>query len=124
MTNAPQGGSDVDRFLPLTDLAFSILLALDDGACHGYALLQELRRRTARAALRTGTVYAALARLQDQSLVREAEDHPTSGPADKRRRYYAVTELGRRVARAEASRLDELLSIARRKDLLGPGVGS
>ncbi len=38
---------------------------------------------------------------------------------DSRRRYYAVTSLGRAVLTAEARRLDALLSEARRKHVLG-----
>ena len=46
--------------LPLTDLAFNVLLALTDGDLHGYALIKELRGLEGRERLRTGTVYAAL----------------------------------------------------------------
>ena len=103
--------------LPLTDLAFSVLLALADDDLHGYALIQELRSRTGRAKLRTGTVYAALARLQNDDLVQEVP-----GPLDNddtRRRYYGVTSTGRTVLRAEAARLQELLTLASSKNLLG-----
>ena len=65
---------DIAELLPLTDLAFGVLLALKDDARHGYALIQQLRERSGRAKLRTGTVYAALARMQDQGLVRESTD--------------------------------------------------
>ena len=62
---------DVGRLLPLSDLAFNLLVALTDRELHGYALIKELRLRTGRANLRTGTVYAALARLQDDGLIEE-----------------------------------------------------
>ena len=103
---------------PLTDLAFGILLALEDQEMHGYALLGELRQRSGRAGLRTGTVYAALARLQDDGLVTEVTA-PADAEADPRRRYYGVTPAGRVAARAEARRLNELLALAREKRLLG-----
>ena len=60
---------DASHLLPLTDLAFNILVALTDREPHGYALIKELRGRTGRAKLRTGTVYAGLARLQDDRRV-------------------------------------------------------
>jgi len=101
----------------MTDLAFSILVALADRDMHGYALIKELRGRTGRQGLRTGTVYAALARLQDDGLVEEAGDRPTSRE-DRRRKYYEVTASGRSAARDEAHRLAELLSLARDKRLL------
>lgn len=112
MTRSP------NDFLPLTDLAFSLLLALADDELHGYALVMELRRRTGREALRTGTVYAALARLRDDGLVTETGGSPSAAGADPRRRYYVLTPLGRSVARAEADRLGELLDLARAKRLL------
>lgn len=113
--------ADVSRFLPLTDLAFNILVVLTDQDLHGYALLKELRRRTGREKLRTGTVYAALARLQDDGLVQEA-DVGSIEDEDRRRRYYRVTDLGRAAARSEANRLVEILDFARNKHLL-PAVG-
>lgn len=107
---------------PLTDLAFTILVTLKDRELHGYALLKELRSRTGRERLRTGTVYAALARLQDEGLVEETPV-PPDVQDDERRRYYRLTPAGLEAARAEAARLSELLGLARGKDLL-PSAGS
>ena len=109
---------DASHLLPLTDLAFNILVALTDRELHGYALIKELRSRTGRAKLRTGTVYAALARLQDDGLVTESGDRPAADQDDDRRRYYRVTDLGHAAARGEAQRLHEILGIARAKALL------
>ena len=109
---------DASTFLPLTDLAFNVLVALKDAELHGYALIKELRARTGRAGLRTGTVYAALSRLQDQGLVVESGERPAPDQDDRRRRYYGITPLGLAVAEAEAARLAELLDIARTKNLL------
>jgi DNA-binding PadR family transcriptional regulator len=106
----------VEDLLPLTDLAFNVLVALADEPQHGYALLKELRTRTGRRKLRTGTVYAALARLQDDGLVQEVPDAERDD--DPRRRYYRTTELGLRTARAEAVRLAEVLQAASAKRLL------
>lgn len=108
---------DPTRLLPLTDLAFHILVAVKDQELHGYALLQALRERTGRERLRTGTVYAALARLRDEGLLEEV-DGPSAPGEDERRRYYRLTADGVRVARAEAARLAELLELARGKKLL------
>jgi DNA-binding PadR family transcriptional regulator len=105
---------------PMTDLAFGVLVALSGRELHGYALIKELREQTGRARLRTGTVYAALARLQDDGLVTEVD--PPSDDDDPRRRYYAVTPLGADRARVEAARLEELLDIARAKRLLTEGA--
>lgn len=109
--------TEPEDFLPLTDLAFNVLVSLKGDGLHGYGLLKELRERTGREGLRTGTVYAALARLQDEALVEEAAP-PAADSGDDRRRYYRVTDLGLAVARLEASRLAEVLGMAAAKDLL------
>lgn len=103
---------DVGRLLPLSDLAFNLLVALTDRELHGYALIKELRLRTGRANLRTGTVYAALARLQDDGLIEETGPPEGDEERDARRRYYGITPFGVEVARAEAERLRELLLLA------------
>lgn len=102
--------------LPLTDLAFNILVALKDEQLHGYALVKRLQELEGRSDLRTGTVYAALARLQEQGWVAEVQPPPDDG--DARRRYYGVTPPGLEIARAEAARLVDVLGMARRKDLI------
>ena len=103
---------DPTQFPPLTDLAFNLLVALTGEALHGYALLKELRLRTGRADLRTGTVYAVLARLQDDGLIQETRPPSGSKGEDPRRKYYSVTALGVRTAQAEAQRLREVLRMA------------
>lgn len=114
---------DATELVPMTDLAFNVLISLKNAELHGYALIKMLRERTGRAGLRTGTVYAALARLEESGLVEEAEGAGGDRGDDDRRRYYRITELGLAAARAEAQRLDELLRIARAKDLLSKTAG-
>lgn len=96
--------------LPLTDLAFNILVALSDRDLHGYALVKQLRELEGRDGLRTGTVYAALARLQDAGWVAEAE--PPDDALDGRRKYYRITPEGVASARSEATRLRTVLARA------------
>lgn len=111
---------DVEDLLPLTDLAFGILVCLSGERHHGYALIKTLRSQTGRERLRTGTVYAALARLEEDGLVVPAE--PPQDADDPRRRYYRITPLGATVARAEARRLRELLERPEAKALLAGGL--
>lgn len=106
--------------LPLTDLAFNILVALTDEPLHGYALVKRLRELEGRGSLRTGTVYAALTRLQDQGWVEEAQ--APEPDADARRRYYRITDAGLEIARAEAGRLRNVLGHAEGL-LAGPSSG-
>jgi len=114
--------------LPLTPIAFEILLALLDEDLHGYAVLQQVEQRVGRTLpLRTGTLYRALARLLDTGLIEEidAGDRPArtvkTHDDDERRRYYRVTPLGRQIAKAEAQRLEDQVSVARARKLLPGG---
>jgi DNA-binding PadR family transcriptional regulator len=107
--------------LPLTDVVFQILLALAGGPAHGYGVLIEVERRTAGAVkLRPGTLYRAIARLAEGGLLEEAAERPAPELDDERRRYYRLTDLGRRVAAAEARRRSRELEWARDAGLLQP----
>jgi DNA-binding PadR family transcriptional regulator len=108
-----------EAFLPLTPVAFEILLALAEGEQHGYSIMREVERRSAGAVtLHPGTLYRALARLLESGLIEELDQRPDPAHDDERRRYYRVTERGREVGRAEALRLESQLSAARTR-LLG-----
>lgn len=115
-----RAASNLEQFLPLSPPVFHILLALADGDRHGYAIMQEVHERT-RGAVRLGpgTLYGAIKRLRDGALIEERED-PEAETADRRRCYH-LTALGRKVARLEAERLEELVQSAHAKRLLSPG---
>ncbi len=106
-----------DSPLPLTPISFEILLALLEGDRHGYAILQQVESRTGGLLpLRTGTLYRALARLEEAGLIA-----PGDTSDDERRRYYRITNKGRGVARDEARRLADQVAAARARKLLsGP----
>ncbi len=113
-----------DAALPLTPISFEILLALSEGERHGYAILQQVEARTAGVIpMRTGTLYRALARLEEAGLI---ERRPESSAArstakDARRLYYGITPRGRAIARDEAKRLADQVAAARASRLLsGP----
>jgi DNA-binding PadR family transcriptional regulator len=104
--------------LPLSVPVFQILLALADRDLHGYAIIQDIRRRTdGEVDLTASTLYAAIKRLLDGRLVDELSARPQSGDDDLRRRYYRITPLGLEVARLETARLERTLRQARRKKL-------
>jgi DNA-binding PadR family transcriptional regulator len=109
-----------DAFLPLTPVAFEILLALADGEQHGYSIMREVERRSGGAvALHPGTLYRALARLLESGLIEELDERPDPEHDDERRRYYQLTARGIAVARAEAERLASQVASARARKLLG-----
>ena len=112
--------ADPRSHLPLTPLAFQVLLALAEDPKHGYAIMSEVNDRSGGTAnLRTGTLYTLLQRLMDAGLVEESAARPSADEDDDRRRYCQLTEMGRDVLAAEARRLEALLSDARRKRVLG-----
>ena len=116
----PQPSPDPRSFLPLTPLAFQVLLALADEGRHGYGIIREVETRTdGLIRLRSGSLYTLLQRLLDEDLIVESDDRPAPENDDERRRYYTVTDLGRAVLGAEARRLESAVSEARRKRVLG-----
>lgn len=115
--------ADPGTFLPLTPVAFEILLSLTAGERHGYAIMQEVEGRTeGRMSLHAGTLYRALARLVESDLLEELPEGVVED-GDERRRYYRLTPLGRSVARAEAQRLESQVGAARIQGLLGQAGG-
>jgi DNA-binding PadR family transcriptional regulator len=115
----PKRAPRVESFLPLTPVAFEVLLALVDGEQHGYAVLLEVERRTGGAiALHAGSLYRVLNRLLESGLIEELDERPDAQIDDERRRYYRITQLGQAVAREEAKRLESQVSAARARRLL------
>src|SRR5712691_5145453 len=109
---------DPESLLPLTPAMFHVMVALADGQTHGYAILKEVEQLTGgKVRLSTGTLYGIIKRLLADGLIVELRSRP-SETEDERRRYYRLTPQGRQVATAEAERMDEILSIARSRNLL------
>lgn len=110
---------DLDSFLPLTPAVFHILLALSDGEKHGYAIMRIVKEASqGRMILGPGTLYGAVKRLLRDSFIIESDYRPDPAIDDARRKYYALTDLGRQILVAETERLVDLVEFARRKDLL------
>ena len=104
-----------------TPLTFQILLALADGALHGYGIIKEIEAQAGSAsAPSTGALYLALQRMEGDGLIEEAAE-PTAASTDARRRYYRITVTGRQLAEEESARLETLVATARRKRLLAEG---
>ena len=111
-------------FLPLTPLAFHVLVALGNGELHGYGIIKDIEERTDGAlTLRSGTLYTALQRLLDAGWM---EDAPATGrgAVDPRRRYYRITRLGRVIAAAESERLARMVADARERRLAPGDAGA
>ena len=108
--------SDPSALLPLPQSAFHILLALADSERHGYSITKEVAESTNGAIrLGSGTLYRQLRQMCTDGWIAEIErdDDDAMG-----RRYYKLTPWGRRIAQAEAARLQDLVTLARSRRLL------
>lgn len=100
--------------LPLTPAVYHILLALYDGAKHGYAISQEVEAVTnGSIKMGSGTLYGTIKRMLRDELIEEALEL-----ADGERRYYRLTQFGKDVTSAESQRLAHLVQIAQNKQAL------
>ena len=105
---------DPDTYLPLTPVSFHILVTLEMGPQHGYAMKREVEERTQGVIrLGAGTLYHALGRLVKRDLIAECEAPEPDAVGSSRWRFYEITPLGARVLRAELSRLEADVASAR-----------
>ena len=74
-----------------------ILVSLAGSPKHGYAMMEDIEQLCA-VRLGAGTLYGALARLEQQGWIEPL-------PADDRRRPYRLTDSGRGILQAQISRL-------------------
>jgi len=110
---------DPTNFLPLKPAAFHILLSLADSSRHGYGIMLEVQERTKGSVkLGPGTLYSAIKRLLADELIAEEAEKLDGTLDDERRRYYSLTQLGRRVITLDAERLAHLVEMAQEKQLL------
>jgi DNA-binding PadR family transcriptional regulator len=91
---------------------FLILASLAEGAKHGYAITTDIAEQTG-VTLGPGTLYAALARLEERSLIEGLT-------AEGRRRPYRLTAAGAAELSAQATRMQRLASLSLTRLRLGP----
>ena len=102
--------------VPLAPAVFHILLSLAEGERHGYALKREIALRTGgKLKLGPGVLYGSINKMLEQGLIEESDDRPDAHLDDERRRYYRITSHGRKVAQADAARMNELVRLAAAK---------
>ena len=102
---------------PLSEQAFFILLSLAPGRKHGYAILKDVEDFSASAlVLSTSTLYGALGRMQEQGLiVRISVDEGEKPRPDLPRKFYELSENGRRMLMAETQRMQTLVLLAEQR---------
>src|SRR5499427_9587727 len=93
-----------------------VLAALSSGPAHGYAVIQEIQRRSGGAFdLPEGTIYPALHRLEQSGLL---NSRWTAGESGRQRRVYSLTRSGRRAL------ADQRALWQRFKDAIGGLLGA
>jgi DNA-binding PadR family transcriptional regulator len=121
--------ADPRALLPLKPLVFDVLLALGEGERHGWSLVREIQEQTG-ATILPANFYRTLRTMLADGLIEETEppkrERAAAGKrgdaadAFERRRYFALTPLGRDAARLEARRLHSIVSDTRTQRLLKP----
>src|SRR5271166_3201187 len=104
---------------PLPAAAFQILLSLAGEDLHGYGIMRQVAEQTSgRMRLGPGTLYSSIQSLLEEKFIEEVDAREDAKLGHERRRYYRLTSLGRKLARAEADRLAGWLRVARAKKIL------
>lgn len=111
--------ADPIGFLPLAPTDFQVLLLLAAGPLHPYGISKAVDENPELGVeLGIGSLYRRLNRMMSSGLIEEADGAVVDeGPAG-RRRVFRITPFGRRVARAEARRLEAVVEAARARNFL------
>ena len=99
--------SQIPELRRFAEPALLILVSLSDGPKHGYAIMTDVEEGTGRP-LGPGTLYAALARLEERGLIEALE------PVE-RRRPYRLTALGVSVLKEQLSNLEAFTRLGLRR---------
>ena len=99
--------------------SFHIMVVLASGPLHGYGIRQKVEEATeGEVRLWPATLYGTLKELTGRAWLEETGS-PEGEDDDPRRRYYALTTVGRRELKTEAARLESLARRARTQLALG-----
>jgi len=114
--------ADPARFVPLRPQDYFILFVLVDADCHGYRMIQEIERLSGgQVRFEAGNLYRSIRRLIRDGLVAESDRRPAPESDDERRRYYRITDLGRRVFAEETARMRTVVAAAEARVAGGDG---
>jgi DNA-binding PadR family transcriptional regulator len=91
---------------------FYILLSLAIKDRHGYEIMKQVEQDSGKKViLGPGTLYGSIKRLLQESLIDEVDgDNP-------RRRYYTLTEKGKKSLSSELDRYNDALELAKRENI-------
>jgi DNA-binding PadR family transcriptional regulator len=98
---------DLDNFGRFSDPGLLILASLSEGPKHGYAMIQDIAQFSG-TMLEPGTLYGALARLEQRGWV-EAVD------TQERRRPYRITDTGTGVLKQQMATMSKIVAVGSRR---------
>ncbi len=100
----------ISQHLPLKPVDLLVLMVLVEGDLHGYGIVKQIQKRSSgQVRLLPGNLYGVIRRMIELGWLAECERRAVDEEGDQRRRYYRITEFGRQVAAAEASRLRQVV---------------
>ena len=112
--------TNIDDLPPLTPAVFHILLALSNGDKHGYQIMKVVREDSrGKVKMGNGTLYGSLKRMLADELIEDAGERTDED--DTRRKYYKLTNLGRKALYAEVQRYVDTVEVINNHKLL-PGL--
>src|SRR4030042_1038727 len=103
----------------LTPSVFYILLALCDKERHGYEIMKQSEYDSdGKIEMGPGTLYGNIKRMLADGLIEEAYERPDIEFDDERRKYYRLTELGRKKLSMELERYRDAIKLAQKRNIL------
>ena len=104
----------------LPQVAFGILLALSLKERHGYEIIKQINDDSdGKIKLSPGALYTSIKLLNEQGLIKEIEHKE-----DVRRRYYRLTEAGKKTLGAEVEYYKTSVELARERRILEIGYAA
>ena len=105
--------SRTDGTRPLKPAVLLLLVSLAAGEKHGYALRKDVTARSGGdVRLGPATLYRTLAQMLEEGTIEESGRRPAPELDDERRRYYRLTDRGRRLLDAEVGRFVDARALA------------
>lgn len=96
-----------EKYEPLTESYYYILLCLYKGPSHGYGIMQDtLKLSEGRVKIGSGTMYGATSNMIKKKWIIETKSNNSEGD---RKRLYELTTAGREILLYEISRLKKLI---------------
>lgn len=93
-------------YIPMTETGFYILYCLQN-EMHGYNIIQKVKQMTNEdIIISAGTMYGSLSKMEKDGLIQFTKE-------EEKRKFYIITELGRKILAIELKRIERLYKNSR-----------